>query len=81
MIAKVAKGEIRSVDKVRQHILENASPDVAQFVKDHNELRYLDESKFTLVLKCVEEMDADNDERLNKTLKLNKDNEDDDNNE
>jgi len=55
MISRVTKGEIRSCDKVRQFLETTTSSDVNQFLREHNELQFLDESKFTLTLKAVEE--------------------------
>ena len=59
LLKKVPKGSIRSCDKVRDHLLENTVPDVHQFLLEHNHMRFLDESKFTVSLTAEEELKTD----------------------
>ena len=43
MLHKIPVGFSRSAEKVRENLEKNATPDVNQFLKEKNELRYLDE--------------------------------------
>jgi hypothetical protein len=59
MLAKlmmlVAPGYSRSCDKVRESLMQNASPDVKQFLMKVNAAQFIDPMKFKLTLKEEEE--------------------------
>jgi len=58
---KVAPGYSRSCDKVRDHLMQNASADVKQFLVKMNPARYIDPLKLKLKLKEEEENKTDTD--------------------
>ena len=56
---KVAPGYSRSCDKVRDHLMQNASTDVKQFLVKLNPARFIDPLKLKLKLKEEEETKTD----------------------
>ena len=52
---KVPNGYSRSCDKVRETLLQKASPDVKQFLLKNNPAQFIDPSSFKLTLKDEEE--------------------------
>lgn len=59
MLYKIPVGFSRSAEKVRENLEKNATPDVNQFLKEKNELRYLDEQNLTITLKSVAELEEE----------------------
>ena len=52
---RVTPGYSRSCDKVRDHLLQNASADVKQFLLKVNSAQFIDPLKLKLTLKDEEE--------------------------
>ena len=55
LIIKIPLGYSRSSDKIREHLLQNTSTDVKQFLDPNNQLKYINPDKFTLSLKSPDE--------------------------
>jgi hypothetical protein len=55
LMMRVTPGYSRSCDKVREHLVQNASADVKQFLMKVNAAQYIDPLKFKLALKDEEE--------------------------
>lgn len=55
LIMKIPSGYSRSSDKVREHLLKDAQPDVKQFLVKNNPLQFIDPTKLRLQLKDDEE--------------------------
>lgn len=55
LMMRVTPGYSRSCDKVRESLMQNASPDVKQFLMKVNAAQFIDPMKFKLALKEEEE--------------------------